>query len=203
MTGIRECSVGGCARSDKMSHGYCSMHYKRWRRTGDPLEGGRKVTLVCEIEGCGLPHAARGLCCNHYGHLMRKGHPLAPDGRAARTRGNQERFYGSVDRNGPMPDFSDPLVRLTPDDGRCWAWTGGFRKNGYANFYHNAKAEDALCGMGSGSKLGHRISYMIFRGDPGKFVIDHLCRNRGCVNPDHLEAITQRENILRGAHANH
>ena len=49
------------------------------------------------------------------------------------------------------------------------------------------------------TEWAHRVSYELFRGPiPDGLQIDHLCRIRHCVNPDHLEAVTQRENILRG-----
>jgi hypothetical protein len=68
----------------------------------------------------------------------------------------------------------------------CWLWTGGVSPNGY--------------GKTSG-KYAHRLSWEIHRGALPRIrsmVVDHLCRNRLCVNPDHLELVTQQENINRG-----
>jgi len=49
------------------------------------------------------------------------------------------------------------------------------------------------------NKVAHRISYELLKGDiPEGLDLDHLCRNRGCVNPDHLEPVTRKENLLRG-----
>lgn len=54
-------------------------------------------------------------------------------------------------------------------------------------------------GTAKGSIFAHRFSYIIHKGEiPPKLVIDHLCRNTLCVNPDHLEAVTHKENLLRG-----
>lgn len=72
----------------------------------------------------------------------------------------------------------------------CWIWTGAKNPNGYGNF-----------GLGN-RKVGkaHRFSYQIHKGDiPAGFEIDHLCRNRACVNPDHLEAVTSKVNTLRSS----
>jgi len=70
----------------------------------------------------------------------------------------------------------------------CWLWTGAKSSFGYGIFGSNYKHISA-----------HRFSWEIHRGKiKGNLQIDHLCRNPSCVNPDHLEPVTQRENILRG-----
>lgn len=69
--------------------------------------------------------------------------------------------------------------------GECWLWTGALSPNGYGTF-------------GSGGSA-HRIIYELLKDPiPIGLQLDHLCRTRHCVNPDHLQPITVRENILRG-----
>jgi hypothetical protein len=70
----------------------------------------------------------------------------------------------------------------------CWLWTAK-KDHGYGRFY---------IARTSGIRA-HRVAYMIEKGDiPIGLVLDHLCRERSCVNPSHLRAVTSRENILCG-----
>lgn len=70
----------------------------------------------------------------------------------------------------------------------CWVWTANIAGKGYGRMALNGK-----------DYYAHRFSYETYVGEiPDGLVIDHLCRNRLCVNPDHLEPVTNKENLLRG-----
>ena len=84
-----------------------------------------------------------------------------------------DRFWAKVDQ------------ATTPNG--CWTWTAHLHENGYPRF------NDGRSGW------AHRAAWEIAHGEqvPEGMTIDHLCRNRACVRPDHLEAVTQRTNNLR------
>ena len=70
----------------------------------------------------------------------------------------------------------------------CWLWTGALDRAGYGRFH--------LAGV---NVVAYRVAYELLVGPvPAGLTVDHLCRVRRCVRPDHLEPVTQRENILRG-----
>lgn len=71
----------------------------------------------------------------------------------------------------------------------CWNWVGYVRPDGYGTFQPSQKK----------TVLAHRFAYELFRFViPEGLALDHLCRNRRCVNPDHLEPVTVGENVRRG-----
>lgn len=86
---------------------------------------------------------------------------------------SEKRFWAKVDRRGS-------------DD--CWEWTASKCRLGYGQVKINYR-----------HLLAHRVAYELVRGPiPEGLCLDHLCRNRGCVNPSHLDPVTHRENVLRG-----
>lgn len=69
----------------------------------------------------------------------------------------------------------------------CWEWTGCTNSKGYGCVHHDGKV-----------RLTHRVSYELLVGQiPDGLQIDHLCRNKRCCNPKHLEAVTAQENTRR------
>lgn len=76
----------------------------------------------------------------------------------------------------------------------CWVWTGPQYPNGYGKH---------RLGPGQPERAAHRISYEHHIGPiPNGQQLDHLCRNRLCVNPSHLEPVSPSENTRRQDHAN-
>ncbi|MFB8071098.1 HNH endonuclease signature motif containing protein [Streptomyces californicus] len=87
----------------------------------------------------------------------------------------EARFWAKVEHDVHTPD-------------RCWEWTASRTRGGYGLF-----------GLPGKTALAHRLAYELERGPiPAGLDLDHRCRNRVCVNPWHLEPVTERENALRG-----
>lgn len=90
-----------------------------------------------------------------------------------------------------MPVKSDPFLRFWTKVSfgwDCWEWTGCRTWNGYGQFWDGKRVG-----------LAHRYAYETMVGPiPAGLLLDHLCRNKACVNPSHLEPVTNYENLRRG-----
>jgi len=92
--------------------------------------------------------------------------------------------HGHNQRRDAVLRFWEKVVIGEP----CWIWIAHKNKNGYG-----------YMGISNKLVLVHRFSYELRFGlIPAGLTIDHLCRNRACVNPHHMETVSNRENILRG-----
>lgn len=101
----------------------------------------------------------------------------------------------SMDILTPANDRNKMLIRLINKiqvTNTCWVWQGGLDKDGYGitHIFENNK---------SNTTRAHRLVYTLLVEDiPNGLVIDHICENPPCVNPEHLEVVTVRENTMRG-----
>lgn len=145
----------------------CVTDYNRSWRANRP---------TCIIQFCEAPGACPGyLCTSHYKRKLRYGDPL---GTSPRTGPDNERVWQFVDRRA----------------GGCWLWTGSVNRNGYGSF-------NILDGRGRSERTtarAHRFIYeLLVEPIPEGLELDHLCNNRRCVYPVHLEPVTRSENVRR------
>lgn len=218
------CAVVGCSRP-RESRGWCGTHYMRWRKHGDPGPAAIRVRRYdgpCEVDGCATRARQWGLCGMHAVRVARHGSPGGAEkqhavnyegmtcsvgqcGRRPKARGlcmphyKRWRRWGDPTATRPVVPVEErfrrnvsagPAPENRPGLGPCLLWTAGKTKQGYGGF-HPSKGETVLA---------HRWAYINAGGSiEADQVLDHLCRVRTCVNPAHLEPVTNEENLRRGA----
>lgn len=128
------------------------------------------MTTMCTGPKCDRPSEGRGLCHAHAEQRRRRSNGLLTP---LRPTDAKARFALMVIKN--------------PDG--CWVWQGATDgRHRYGSFQFEGRVARA-----------HRVSFEWAKGPiPEGLVLDHLCRTTLCVNPDHLEAVTQYANVLRG-----
>lgn len=144
-----------------------------WMRPGpDTGDDPMPLNRTCSIDGCDQSRRARGWCSGHYNRWQRHGSAMAGGVLYRRGRSLAQRLWSKA-----------PV-----DEAGCWVWQGGRSDTGYGTIRADGQ-----------TLLVHRVAYELVKGPiPEGLTIDHLCRVRTCINPDHLEAVTGRINILRG-----
>lgn len=110
--------------------------------------------------------------------------------KAGLVKGEYRRFIW-----GHQARIAEPIeqkYRVDPETG-CWNWIRAQDGHGYGQYLHPTTKR---------TTHPHRFLYERAHGPiPQDWDVDHLCRNRLCVNPDHMEGVTRRENLLRGIRA--
>jgi hypothetical protein len=166
---MTKCSFGPCKNSVYCKN-LCSAHYTQNRR-GGPLKPiiikSNSSLLPCSFKDCVNNQQAKGLCGAHW-RQQHLGKPLS------KLR-NQESIMERI-----MPQVEKTKY--------CWIWRGRVSgKNKYPQI-----------SLGGIQTMVHRIVFeeLSRQLEPGE-TLDHLCRNRICINPNHLEAVPLRENVKR------
>lgn len=122
---------------------------------------------TCTFDGCDQPHRARGWCQTHYLRWKKHGDP-SWNGR----RTFEQRFFEKVHKA----------------ETGCWEWTAFLDHNGYGKFL----------GADGRVRMAHRVWYEHEHGTLSeRLQLDHLCRNRKCVNPEHLDPVVAWVNNAR------
>ena len=184
-TGFKSCSIDGCnGNADKQSggrRGWCSPHYLKFMRYGDPLAGDRHCMThgkVCSIVGCSKPHYGHGWCKAHYEQWRKWGDPL----------------YDAYYEHGPRKFIAEVVLRYS-DPIACLIWPFSRNHEGYGQMRHGEKtamANIVICEAAHGPKPSdeHEVA--------------HSCGNGagGCCSPLHIRWATKVENeadkILHG-----
>jgi site-specific DNA-cytosine methylase len=132
----------------------------------------------CPIDGCDRPIQKRGWCNTHYQRWRTHGDVDAGRSVAFKNAPESMRFWSKVEKTDT-----------------CWLWRGALNEHGYGIFGREASKDTVRA---------HRWAFENVVGQiPDGLDLDHLCRVRHCVRPDHLEPVTNQENTRRGVESRH
>lgn len=153
---------------------------------GRTLRGGIDVAKdICSIPNCEKPVEARGWCRGHYMRWNRYGDP---EGQTQKVHWNTSKWNDPDFRLKQWNRFLSKVVRT---DG-CWFWMG-FLSQGYGQ--HCATMH------GRSNWRAHRFAWAFWNGPiPDGHLIHHVCHNKACVRPDHLEALTPTQHAAKKGH---
>jgi hypothetical protein len=133
-------------------------------------------TRLCTIEGCEHKYHSRGWCNMHYRRWLKHGDPLQTLTPTRVDGSADERFWAKVSTQG-----------------ECWEWTAGKSVDGYGTFHYVDRDHRA-----------HRWAWEYMVGSITEGLeLDHLCRNRACVRPEHLDPVPHVENMQRTPRPTH
>lgn len=222
----RICSVDGCGKKAR-GKGWCSAHYTRFRRYGDPLGQSPAYNPIsegetCAVEGCLKPQAAKGWCRSHYLRWYRYGTPLG------RGEKNNHFHSGACGVDGckepymakgycrahysKMWRYGDPVqdVRSHVPEGAHLEWIKAhstYNERGCLIWpFRRNKKGYAVCSIDGRFTMAYRAMCEVVNGAPpsAEHQAAHSCGegHKGCVNPTHLRWATAQENaddrILHG-----
>lgn len=167
MANPKLCSIPDCGKP-AYGHGWCSAHYSRWYRHGDPLAGGSSPTDdCCSIEGCARKHYARGWCSSHYKKWLYQGDP-------------------NFELEGVAQKFLRETV-LTYSGNECLIWPYSRSGSGYAQMNIDGKIRIVpriVCEERHGPppSPAHQAAHSCGKGE------------QGCVTRNHLDWKTPKGN---------
>lgn len=200
---MKTCTIDGCENKHR-SLGYCTKHYRAFKAHGDPLinkltprmlgDSGKTSQVydkICSIEDCEKPTVCRSWCGMHYIRWQRNGDPLI---KSEKRPGFSHLIdlYLTQDWSQVLIEFRKASVdvQLAGIDTACWEWLGPLTGKGYSR----------VAIMKNGKTIAFGAYRMVLEAHLGrklhpKMEAHHRCTNKLCVNPEHIQEVTENQNM--------